>query len=76
MRSPEGNILVEGFYDNVVEFTKEEREEIARIPFDEAEYLETLGLDATFGEPGYSTHERGWIRPTLEINGIWGGFQR
>jgi acetylornithine deacetylase/succinyl-diaminopimelate desuccinylase-like protein len=37
--------------------------------------LETLGLEATFGEPGYTTRERGWVRPTLEINGIWGGFQ-
>jgi len=75
MHSPEGKILVEGFYDKVVEFSKEQREEIARIPFDETEYLKTLGVSETFGEPGYSTHERGWIRPTLEINGIWGGFQ-
>jgi len=75
MHSPEGKILVEGFYDNVVEYSQEQREEMARVPFDEAEYLDTLGVSATFGEPGYSTRERGWVRPTLEINGIWGGFQ-
>lgn len=75
MRSPEGKILVDGFYDDVVELSKEEREEIARVPFNETEYLEGLGVSATFGEPGYTTRERAWIRPTLEINGMWGGFQ-
>jgi acetylornithine deacetylase/succinyl-diaminopimelate desuccinylase-like protein len=75
MRGPEGKILVDGFYDKVVEFSKDERAEIARVPFDEADMLQTLGLEAVFGEPGYTTRERAWIRPTLELNGIWGGFQ-
>ena len=75
MRSPDGKILVDGFFDNVIEYPEEERAEISRVPFDETEYLERLGVSDTFGEPGYTTHERGWIRPTLEINGIWGGFQ-
>ncbi|MCB9107695.1 MAG: dipeptidase [Anaerolineales bacterium] len=75
MRSPEGKILVEGFYDSVVELTEAQRAEIARVPFDEAEYLAELGLSEPFGEPGYTTRERAWVRPTLEINGIWGGFQ-
>ena len=75
MRSPEGRVLVDGFYDEVMEFSEAERAEIARAPFAEAEYLGALGLEATFGEPGYTTLERAWIRPTLELNGIWGGFQ-
>jgi acetylornithine deacetylase/succinyl-diaminopimelate desuccinylase-like protein len=75
MRDPEGKILVEGFYDNVVDLSDADRAEIRRVPYDEAEYLESLGLNELFGEPGYSTLERTWIRPTLEMNGIWGGFQ-
>ncbi|MEM7345377.1 MAG: dipeptidase [Chloroflexota bacterium] len=75
MRSPDGKILVEGFYDSVVELSDEDRAEIARIPQDEGDYLGDIGLSEPFGEPGYTTLERGWIRPTLEINGIWGGFQ-
>lgn len=75
MHSPEGKILVDGFYDEVIDFSETERAEVARVPFDQAEYLETLGLNEVFGEPGYTTRERAWIRPTLEVNGIWGGFQ-
>jgi acetylornithine deacetylase/succinyl-diaminopimelate desuccinylase-like protein len=75
MHDAEGRILVEGFYDEVMTFSEAERAEIGRVPFDEAEYLKMLGVKQLFGEPGYSTHERSWIRPTLEINGIWGGFQ-
>jgi len=75
MRTPEGKILIQGFYDDVVDLSDADREEIRRVPYDEAEYLETLGVDEPFGEPGYSTLERNWIRPTLEVNGIWGGFQ-
>ncbi len=51
------------------------REELARVPYEEKELLSSIGVSQTFGEPGYSTYEREWIRPTLEINGIWGGFQ-
>jgi acetylornithine deacetylase/succinyl-diaminopimelate desuccinylase-like protein len=75
MRSPDGKILIDGFFENVVEYSAEESAEIARVPFAETEYLDKLGLNALFGEPGFTTHERSWIRPTLEINGIWGGFQ-
>jgi acetylornithine deacetylase/succinyl-diaminopimelate desuccinylase-like protein len=75
LHSPDGKILVDGFYDSVVEFSAEERAALAEAPFDEADYLAELGLPAVFGEPGYTTRERTWIRPTLELNGIWGGFQ-
>lgn len=75
LRRADGSVAVEGFYDDVVELTAEERAAIARIPFDGDEYLEDLGLDEEFGELGYTNRERGWVRPTLEMNGIWGGFQ-
>ena len=75
MRSVEGRILVDGFYDDVVEVTDEERRQIALVPYDETQYMADLGVDALYGEPGYTTRERNWVRPTLEVNGIWGGFQ-
>ena len=75
LRRADGTVAVEGFYDDVVEFSAEERTAIARVPFDGDEYLEQLTLQEEFGEPGYTNRERGWIRPTLEMNGIWGGFQ-
>lgn len=75
MRSPDGRIAVAGFYDDVRELTPGEREAIAALPFDEEAYLAELGVKEPFGEPGYSNLERRWARPTLEVNGIWGGFQ-
>lgn len=75
MRAPDGKILVEGFYDEVRALTSEERAQIATIPYNEIDYKAQLGLSDLFGEPGYSTRERTWARPTLELNGIWGGFQ-
>ena len=75
LRRADGSVAVEGFYDDVVELTAEERAAVARVPFDGDNYLEGLGLTEEFGEPGYTNRERGWVRPTLEMNGIWGGFQ-
>jgi acetylornithine deacetylase/succinyl-diaminopimelate desuccinylase-like protein len=75
LHAPDGTITVAGFYDDVVELSREERDRIATVPFDEQTYLDQLGIDALFGEPGFTTYERTWIRPTLEINGIYGGFQ-
>ncbi len=73
--SPEGRIAVKGFYDSVADIDPDERSRLARAPYDESQYLATLGLDSVFGEPGYTTNERAWRRPTLEVNGMWGGFQ-
>ncbi|MFK7818467.1 MAG: dipeptidase [Planctomycetaceae bacterium] len=70
----EGRIQIPGFYDNVVEQTDEERKGLADLPFDEAAYLKQLGVDAAFGEAGYSTLERRWARPTCDVNGIFGGY--
>ena len=75
MRSPDGKILVEGFYDAVVPLSEADRARIAAAPFDEDAYKGRLGVDDLFGEPGYTTLERTGARPTLEVNGIWGGFQ-
>ena len=75
MRSTEGRVLIDGFYDDVAVLSSEERAQIAAMPFDEQAYMDNLGIDALFGEPGFTPRERTWVRPTLEINGIWGGFQ-
>lgn len=75
MKDEEGHILVEGFYDNVLPLSENERKEFSRVPFDEEAYKESVGVPELFGEPGYSLVERMWARPTLDVNGIWGGFQ-
>lgn len=69
-----GRITIPSFYDNVTELSAEERAELAKAPFDEEEYKRDLGLKAVDGEAGYSTPERTSIRPTLDVNGIWGGY--
>ncbi len=75
MRSPGGKILVEGFYDAVVPLSAEDRTAIAAVPFDEQAFKEAIGVDALVAEPGYTPQEHLAGRPTLEVNGIWGGFQ-
>jgi acetylornithine deacetylase/succinyl-diaminopimelate desuccinylase-like protein len=75
LRTPDGRIAVAGFYDDVAPFSAAERAAIAAVPDDEEAYRRTLGVPAFFGEPGYTTRERNWIRPTMALNGIWGGFQ-
>jgi acetylornithine deacetylase/succinyl-diaminopimelate desuccinylase-like protein len=75
MHTPEGKVAVEGFYDAVQPLSDRERAQIAAIPYDESDYKAKLGVKELYGEPGFSTYERAWSRPTLEVNGIWGGFQ-
>jgi acetylornithine deacetylase/succinyl-diaminopimelate desuccinylase-like protein len=75
LHQPDGRVAVAGFYDQVQELSAEERAAIAALPYDEAAYLAQIGAPATFGEPGYTTLERQWTRPTLEVNGMWGGYQ-
>ncbi len=70
-----GRVAVRGFYDHVRELPPRERAAIAALPFDERVYLSQIGAPAAFGEPGYSTLERQWTRPTLEVNGMWGGYE-
>lgn len=73
LHRPDGQIAVEGFYDEVEPLDAAERRRLADIPFDEAAFLDSIGGTA-HGEPGYTTLERLWYRPTLEINGMWGGY--
>ena len=68
------HITIPGFYDDVVEATPAEREKMAKAPFDESAYKADLGINELWGEKGYTTNERTGIRPTLEVNGIWGGY--
>lgn len=75
LHDDDGRVAVAGFYDSVHELSAEERADIAALPFDEAAYLAQVGAVAAFGEVGYTTLERQWTRPTLEVNGMWGGYQ-
>lgn len=70
-----GVIQIDGFYDNVVEMTEEDRAAYKKLPFDEQEYKNELGLKYLHGEKGYSTLERATARPTLDVNGLWSGYQ-
>lgn len=69
----DGTIAVDGFYEGIPQLSAERRREIAAIPFDETEYLAGLGLVQAHGEAGFTTLERLWERPTLEVNGVRGG---
>jgi acetylornithine deacetylase/succinyl-diaminopimelate desuccinylase-like protein len=73
--STTGRILIPGFYDEVLALADWEREEFAQLPFDEGEYKADLGVSDLFGEEGYSTLERTWARPTLDVNGLTCGYQ-
>jgi acetylornithine deacetylase/succinyl-diaminopimelate desuccinylase-like protein len=70
----DNHITIPGFYDDVLEVSEAERAMLAKAPFNEEEYKDDLGVKQLWGEKGFSTHERTGIRPTLELNGIWGGY--
>lgn len=74
MHDENNHITIPGFYDKVIELTEAERSEMAKAPFSLEKYKEALDLSDIHGEAGYSTMERGSIRPTLDVNGIWGGY--
>ncbi len=73
LHRPDGRVAVPGFYDGIPELSAARRAEIAAVPFDEQRYLQDLQVGSAFGEAGFSTLERLWERPTLEVNGITGG---
>ncbi|MGC8464698.1 MAG: M20/M25/M40 family metallo-hydrolase [Acidimicrobiales bacterium] len=73
LHGADGSVLVPGFYDGIPALSPARREELGRVLFDEDLYCHDLGVSEVFGEAGYSTLERLWERPTLEINGIEGG---
>jgi acetylornithine deacetylase/succinyl-diaminopimelate desuccinylase-like protein len=68
------HITIPGFYDKVEELSDEERAEMAKAPFSLDDYKKSIDIDAVYGEKGYTTNERNSIRPTLDVNGIWGGY--
>jgi len=68
------HITIPGFYDKVEDLSKEERAEMAKAPFNLENYKKALNINAVYGEKGYTTNERNSIRPTLDVNGIWGGY--
>jgi acetylornithine deacetylase/succinyl-diaminopimelate desuccinylase-like protein len=69
-----GHVLIPGFYDDVLKISKKEKNEFSKLPFSEKNYAKELGVKELKGEKGFTTLERSWIRPTLDCNGIYGGF--
>lgn len=76
LKDEDGIIQIPGFYDKVKNLTKADREAYKQLPFDEEKYKESLDIEAVHGEKGYSTLERASARPTLDVNGIWGGYTK
>ena len=74
LKDKNGKIKIKGFYDNVARITPSERKAFAALPHSDLRFRQSIGAPALSGERGYSTLERIWCRPTLDINGIWGGF--
>ena len=75
LKDDQGQVTIPGFYDGIEEPSEEERQMWAGLPHDDAEFAASIGATALPGEAGYSTLERLWARPTLDVNGIWGGYQ-
>lgn len=75
LRSPDGNVQIPGFYDDVLELTPEEKAAVAALPFDADEYKKAIDIKGFTGESEYSVLERVSSRPTLDVNGLWSGYQ-
>ena len=75
LKDRDGRVLVPGFYEGVRPLTEDERRQFARVPFDAEAKKATYALETLHGEPGFTPLERAWARPTLDVNGIWGGYQ-
>jgi acetylornithine deacetylase/succinyl-diaminopimelate desuccinylase-like protein len=73
LHDPDGTVAVPGFYDSVAPLSRADREALAQVPFDEDAYRAEVGVPELHGEPGFTTLERLWTRPTLEVNGVEGG---
>jgi acetylornithine deacetylase/succinyl-diaminopimelate desuccinylase-like protein len=74
LKDKDNKITIPGFYDDVAELSKKEREDLSRVPFNLDVYKKELDIEEVHGEKGYSTLERVSIRPALDVNGIWGGY--
>ena len=75
LKGPDGRVSVPGFYDDVAPLTAVDKKAFADLPFDDKAFAESIGVPALFGEPGFTTLERLGARPTLDVDGIWGGFE-
>ena len=75
LKDDKGRVRVPGFYDDVAKLTKRERDEFAKLPFNEKKFMQQIGVKGLTGEVGFSTLERRWARPTCDINGLWSGYQ-
>ncbi|MFC4426026.1 dipeptidase [Deinococcus navajonensis] len=75
LKDDQGRVTIPGFYDGIEELTEQERSMWASLPHSDAEFAASIGVEALPGEAGYSVLERIWGRPTLDVNGIWGGYQ-
>ena len=74
LHDEKNRIVIPGFYDMVEDISPSDRKEMNTFNSDEEEFKASIGIDATYGEEGYTSHERKSIRPTLDVNGIWGGY--
>jgi acetylornithine deacetylase/succinyl-diaminopimelate desuccinylase-like protein len=74
LHDAKGRVAIPGFYRDVRSLTKKERKAIKKLPWSDSRYARDLGVGKLYGEKGFTTLERVWVRPTLECNGIWGGF--
>jgi acetylornithine deacetylase/succinyl-diaminopimelate desuccinylase-like protein len=74
MKDADGRVLIDGFYDDVAEPSKDEQETAANLDFSDERYKNEIGTPELYGEKGYTTIERRWYRPTLDVNGLYGGF--
>jgi acetylornithine deacetylase/succinyl-diaminopimelate desuccinylase-like protein len=75
LHDDKGRVQIPGFYDDVTDLTPEERSQFAALPFNEADFFQSVGVTAGWGETGYTSTERRWARPTCDVNGITGGYQ-
>ena len=75
LKDDKGRVAIPGFYDDAVEISAAEHDGLSKLPFDENEFADAIGAPALTGEAGFTRLEQLWARPTLDINGIWGGFQ-
>ena len=74
LHDEKNRVVIPGFYDMVEDISPSDRKEMNTFNSDEEEFKASIGIDATYGEEGYTSHERKSIRPTLDVNGIWGGY--